>query len=345
MAKRALITGITGQDGSYLTELLLTKGYQVYGLCRKGPAGVNPEFKEIFSPVKMLCGDLGDYDSLTEAIRIARPDEIYNLAAQSNPNESWRCLMETAEINALGAQKLFEAAWQVLPEARIFQASSSEMFGGAASGPLDETVPLLPLSPYAAAKCYAHQIAGLLRNQRRQFIACGILFNHESVRRPMNYVMQKIAYGAACIGLGIHESDLKNESGEPVVTKGKIALGNLDVIRDWGFAGDYVQAMWLTLQHPNPGDFVIGSGIGHSIQDLCGAAFDAVGLSWNEHVFIDNRLARKTDRPSIVANCEKAKRQLGWSPHMKFRELVSSLVDFHCHRLKTAVPAKNPDIE
>jgi len=339
--RRALITGITGQDGSYLTELLLAKGYQVYGLCRQQQgAGIKPELAATYGAVEMLRGDLRDSRSLAEALEVAKPDEIYNLASQSNPSESWRCPLETAEINALGAQRLIEAAWGIVPQARIFQASSSEMFGNAASGALDETVPLLPLTPYAAAKAHAHQVAGLLRNQRGQFIACGILFNHESVRRPMNYVVQKISYGAACIGKGIQESELRNENGEPIVTRGGIALGNLDVVRDWGFAGDYVQAMWLTLQHPTPEDFVIGTGIGHSIKDLCAVAFRAMGLDWSEHVSVDPRLARKSDRPFVVAKSDKARRQLGWTPRMGFEQLITSLVEFHARRLEGSAASR-----
>jgi GDPmannose 4,6-dehydratase len=333
MERRALITGITGQDGSYLTELLVAKGYKVCGLCRQGGAGVRPELAPIYAPVEMIAGDLRDSGSLARALETARPHEIYNLASQSNPSESWRCPLETGEINALGAQRLIEAAWNVVPEARMFQASSSEMFGNAASGALDETVALLPLTPYAAAKAYAHQVAGLLRNHRGQFIACGILFNHESVRRPINYVVQKISYGAACIGLGIRESELKDANGGPIVAGGRLFLGSLDVVRDWGFAGDYVQAMWLTLQHSSPEDFVIGTGIGHSIKDLCEVAFGAMGLDWSEHVSIDPRLARKSDRPFIVAKSDKARRELGWVPHSGFEQLVTELVAFHSHRL------------
>ena len=333
MDRRALITGITGQDGSYLTELLLAKGYKVFGLCRQGGAPVKPELAATYAAVEMIGGDLRDSASLAKALETARPQEIYNLASQSNPTESWRSSLETAEINALGAQKLIEAAWTIVPEARTFQASSSEMFGNAASGALDENVPLLPLTPYAAAKAYTHQVAGLLRNQRGQFIACGILFNHESVRRPVNYVVQKISYGAACIGMGIRESALKDANGEPLVSGGRIALGNLDVVRDWGFAGDYVQAMWLTLQHSSPEDFVIGTGVGHSIRDLCEVAFKAAGLDWSDHVSVDPRLARKSDRPFIVAKSDKARRELGWTPRTGFEELVTGLVAFHKQRL------------
>jgi GDPmannose 4,6-dehydratase len=340
MDRRALITGIAGQDGSYLTELLQAKGYKVYGLRRQGVAGIKPEHAAIYSAVEMIDGDLRDSDSLVHALEIAKPHEIYNLASQSNPSESWRVPLYTAEVNALGAQELIEMAWNIVPEARIFQASSSEMFGNAASGALDETVPLLPLTPYAAAKAYTHQVAGLLRNYRGQFIACGILFNHESVRRPMNYVVQKISYGAACIGLGIEESDLKNENGEPIVAGGRIALGNLDVVRDWGFAGDYVQAMWLTLQHSAPEDFVIGTGIGHSIRDLCAVAFQAMGLNWSDHISVDPRLARKSDRPFIVAKSDKARQRLGWTASTGFDQLVTGLVQFHRRRLEASIPPR-----
>jgi GDPmannose 4,6-dehydratase len=331
--RKALITGITGQDGSYLTELLVGKGYEVYGLQRQGAGGVRAELREILAPVHMLAGDLKDYDSLVLALRKSRPDEIYNLAAQSNPGESWRSPLETAEVNALGAQKLFDAAWLEAPSSRLFHASSSEIFGDMSASVLDEHSPLEPLNPYAASKIFAHQVAGLMRRRRRQFIACGILFNHESPRRGMPYVTQKIAYGAACISLGIVDSEQLNEAGEPIVRGAKVALGNLDVVRDWGYAGDYVEAMWLTLQHGEPGDFEIGTGVGHSIRDLCRQAFECVGLDWQQHIVIDRRLIRESERPAATADPEKARALLGWTARMRFEELIATMVQSHRQRL------------
>lgn len=332
MAKRALITGITGQDGSYLADLLLGKGYEVFGLSRAGAAGVKPEFARIYSSVRMLAGDVRDESSLRNALAAARPDEIYNLAAQSNPGESWRSPTETAEVNALGAQKLFEAARDFAPSSRIFHASSSEMFGDASAGALDENSPLAPLNPYASAKAEAHRIAQGMRRQGR-FITCGILFNHESPRRPLRYVVQKITYGAACIGSGIRESALRNENGEPVVRDGRIALGNLDVVRDWGFAGDYVVAMWLALQHTEPADFVIGTGVGHSIRDVCRLAFRCVELDWEKHVVADPRLVRAADPAAAIANPARARRLLHWSAKTPFADLIETMVKSHTERL------------
>jgi GDPmannose 4,6-dehydratase len=340
MAKTALITGITGQDGSYLAELLLAKGCEVYGLSRHGAAGVKPELAKTLSFVHMLAGDLRDRFSLERALAAARPAEIYNLAAQSNPGESWRSPAETEEVNALGAQNLFEAARDTTPSSRIFHASSSEMFGNASAGALDESTPLAPLNPYAAAKAQAHRIAQRMREQER-FIACGILFNHESPRRPMRYVVQKITYGAACIGRGIRESALKNENGEPIVREGRIALGNLDVVRDWGFAGDYVEAMWLALQHTEPDDFVIGTGVGHSIRDVCRLAFRCEGLDWEKHVVADARLVRQSDPAVAVANPARARTRLGWAARTSFADLIESMVKSHTERLAISPDRRN----
>jgi GDPmannose 4,6-dehydratase len=338
-AGTAFITGITGQDGSYLAELLLAKGYEVFGLSRRGADGIRPELAGTLSSVRMLTGDLRDPDSLKRALAAARPAEIYNLAAQSNPRESWRSAIETEEVNALGTQKLFEAAREASPASRIFHASSSEMFGDASAGALDEQTPLAPLNPYGAAKAKAHQLAQHMR--RDQFIACGILFSHESPRRAMSYAVQKIAYGAACVGRGIRESGLKNENGEPIVREGRIALGNLDAIRDWGFAGDYVEAMWLTLQYVEPDDFVIGTGVGHSIRDVCRLAFRCVGLDWESHVVADPRLVRASDPAAAVANPARARALLHWTARTPFADLMETMVKSHTERLARSPGRRN----
>ena len=327
MAKTALITGVTGQDGSYLAELLLAKGYAVHGLSRSGTTD-KPALAKVLSPVRMVAADLTDRASLDRALAAAQPAEIYNLAAQSNPRESWDSPAETAAANAAGARNLFESAARVAPAARLFQASSSEMFGDASRGALDESAPLAPLNPYADAKAQAHRDAQDLRRQGR-FITCGILFNHESPRRPMRYVVQKIAYGAACIGRGLRDSPLKNENGEPIVRGGRIALGNLDVVRDWGYAADYVEAMWLALQHKEPDDFVIGTGVGHSIRDVCRLAFLCLGLDWEKHVVADPRLVRAADPAAAVANPARARTRLGWFARMPFVELIETMVKSH----------------
>jgi GDPmannose 4,6-dehydratase len=339
--RKALITGITGQDGSYLAEALLARNYEVYGLCRTPADRVKPELAGVLSRVRLLHGDLTDRDALDRALAAARPAEIYNLAAQSNPRESWGSPEQTDTVNAQGARNLFEAALGAVPSARVFQASSSEMFGDAARGPLDEHTPLAPLSPYAAAKAKAHELAQLMRRGKRQFVTCGILFNHESPRRPMRYVVQKIAYGAACIGRGIRDSAATNENGEPIVREGRIALGNLDAVRDWGYAGDYVEAMWLALQHDEPDDFVIGTGVGHSIRDVCRLAFRCVGRDWERHVVADPRLVRVADPAAAVANPARARARLGWSANMPFAALVETMVKSHTERLATSLGRRN----
>lgn len=334
MSKEALITGITGQDGSYLAELLLGKDYRVTGLVRRTSHDLFPNIRHIQEHLNLIYADLLDGVSLVEALKRAQPDEVYNLASQSAPGDSWRLPIHTAEITALGAHRVFDGVRQIRPMARVYQASSSEMYGWVKEVPQNEETPFNPANPYAAAKLYAHNLAKIYRTSYDMFIACGILFNHESPKRGLGFVTQKVAYGAACAKLGIRTSPHLNELGEPIVKDGKISLGNLEAKRDWGFAGDYVRAMWLMLQQANPEDFVIATGETHSIRDLCDVAFRYVGLNWEDYVVKDQRLVRPTETGPLIGDASKAKNKLGWEPKVTFPELVATMVDAHLARLK-----------
>ncbi|HEY8667882.1 MAG TPA: GDP-mannose 4,6-dehydratase [Tepidisphaeraceae bacterium] len=332
--KVAFITGITGQDGSYLAELLLEKGYRVAGMWRKSSAIMPLNASHLLGSVEFVYGDLLDSGSLVEAIRKYRPDEVYNLAAQSYPGESWRLPIQTAEITGLGAHRLFEAVKQVDKSIKVYQASSSEMYGKVRQIPQDENTAFEPINPYAAAKLYAHSAAKIYRESFDMFIACGILFNHESPRRGMHFITQKVTHGAACIKLGIRSSPVLNEEGEPIVKDGKLAIGNLEAKRDWGFAGDYVEAMWMMMQQPKPDDFVIATNQTWSIRQLCEQAFRYVGLDWEKHVVVDARFVRPTETGPLVGNADKALRELGWKPKTRFADLIAMMVDTHLARLK-----------
>ncbi len=332
--KIALITGITGQDGSYLAELLLKKGYTVAGTVRKTSNIRYDNIGHIQDELILIQADLVDPISLREAIQKIKPDEVYNLASQSHPAESFRQPIHTAEITAIGAHRVLDATLDVVPKAKFYQASSSEMFGWVREIPQNEETPFNPANPYAAAKLYAHAMTRIYRNSYNMFAANGILFNHESPRRHLGFVTQKVTYAAACAKLGIKNSEHLNEEGEPIVKAGKVALGNLQAKRDWGFAGDYVEAMWLMLQQDTPDDFVIGTGETHTIQELCEEAYDYAGLKWKDHVVIDKRFIRPTETGPLVANPTKAKKVLGWTPKTSFKELVHLMVDAQVARLK-----------
>lgn len=334
MSKKALITGITGQDGSYLAELLLENGYSVSGIIRKTSHDLFPNIRHIQGDLRLIYGDLLDGVSLVEALKTIKPDEVYNLASQSSPGESWNLPIQTAEITALGAHRVFDAVHQIRPEAKVYQASSSEMYGKVREIPQSEETPFNPANPYAVAKLYAHNMARVYRSSYEMFIACGILFNHESARRGLGFVTQKVTYGAACAALGIKTSPHLNELGRPIVEEGKLALGNLEAERDWGFAGDYVRAMWLMLQQDKPEDFVIATGERHSIRDLCEAAFRHVGLNWEDYVIVAPALVRPTETGPLVGDASKAKKKLGWEPQVTFPVLVKMMVDAHVARLR-----------
>jgi GDPmannose 4,6-dehydratase len=332
--KRALITGITGQDGSYLAELLLEKGYEVFGFARRN-SWVKPHCaSHLAERLTMLYGDMAEGVDIASAVQESQPDEIYNLASQSRPGESWSRAPETLVVNGLGAIRLFEAVRHHRPGARVYHASSSEMYGQALESPQNEETPFNPVNPYAAAKVYAHQMVRIYRGSYKLYIASGLLFNHESERRPLHFVTQKIAYGAACASLGIEDSPDLNEMGRPIVQGGKLALGNLEVARDWGHAADFVRAMWLMLQRDAPDDYVIGTGKIHTLRDLCETAYRTVGRDWRDSVVSDPGLVRPLESGQTLADPAKARRLLDWQPTVSFEEMVARMVDAQVRRLK-----------
>ena len=332
--KKVLITGITGQDGSYLAEFLLKKGYQVTGIVRKTSNLLYANINHIQHRVNLIYADLVDHVSISQVIKYVQPDEIYNLASQSVPATSFKQPIHTAEITGIGPHRVLEAIREVCPKAKFYQASSSEMFGWVREVPQNEETPFNPANPYAAAKLYAHNIAKIYRESYGMFISCGILFNHGSPKRNLNFVEQKVSYAAACAKLGIKTSKHLNEEGEPIIKNGKVAMGNLDAKRDWGFAGDYVETMWLMLQQKKPDDYVVGTGKTHTIRQLCKTAFSFVGLDWKKYVKVDPRFIRPTETGPLVADYSKMKKKLGWEPKTNFKELVSMLVDANLARLR-----------
>lgn len=325
MPKRALITGISGQDGSYLSELLLGKGYEVHGLVRRSSAFDTGKLKPSYpdgpreNGIHYVFGDLTNANSLTAALRQVRPDEVYNLAAQSNVHASFEMPEYTAEVTGLGALRLLEAIRETGLKPRIFQASSSEIFGDAVETPQRETTPFRPRTPYAAAKLYAYWTTVNYRDNYGMFACNGILFNHESPRRGDTFVTRKISRGAAAIKLGLQD---------------KLYLGNLDARRDWGFAGDFVQAMWLMLQQDHPGDYVIATGEAHSVRDFLDEAFSYLGLDWKPHVEVDPRNLRPAEVESMRGDSTLARTKLGWQPQVSFSKLVRMMVDADLDRLK-----------
>ena len=325
MANRALITGITGQDGSYLAEFLLGKGYQVFGLVRRTSTLNFSRIKHIQDRVTLISGDILDQTSLQQALIQARPDEVYNLAAQSDDVVSVGAPEYTAEINGMGPVRLMEAIHQSRVPSRFFQASSSEMFGSAAESPQSEKTPLDPKSPYGFAKVFAHGMIGYYREVHKLFAVSGILFNHESPRRGPAFVTRKITLGLA--GILAKKQD-------------KITFGNLDSKRDWGYARDYAEAMWLTLQQKEPEDFVIATGENHSIKEFLEEAFSYAGLDYRKYVESDPRFARAVDIKEMRGDCSKAKRVLGWKPTVSFRELVRLMVDADLEKMGLSRPAR-----
>jgi GDPmannose 4,6-dehydratase len=333
--KRALITGITGQDGSFLAELLLEKGYKVIGLARKDSWLRAHCASHLMGRVDVIHGDMSDGTDIATAVQDARPDEIYNLASQSRPGESWARAPETLVVNGLGAIRLFEAVRHHHPECHVYHASSSEMYGQALQTPQDERTPFNPVNPYAAAKVYAHEMVRIYRGSYGLFISSGLLFNHESERRPLHFVSQKVAYGAACAALGIEASPDLNERGRPIVEHGKLALGNLEIARDWGYAGDFVRAMWLMLQREHADDYVIGTGKLHTLRDLCETAYRSVGKSWRDCVVSDPELVRPLESAQLLADPSKARAELGWEPTVSFEQMVEKMVAAQLRRLES----------
>ncbi len=318
----AFITGVTGQDGSYLSEFLLQKGYRVVGMVRRASTHNYERIQHLLDKITIVQGDLHDQGSLLSLLEEYKPDEIYNLAAQSFVPTSWSQPALTGEVTALGVTRMLEAIRYVNPKIRFYQASSSEMFGKAVEVPQRETTPFYPRSPYGVAKVYGHWITVNYRESFGLFAVSGILFNHESPRRGLEFVTRKISDGVARIKLG-----LANE----------LRLGNLEARRDWGFAGDYVRAMWLMLQQEQPEDFVVGTGETHSVREFCELAFGYVGLDYRDYVVQDERFYRPAEVDLLIADPSKARARLGWEPTVSFPELVQMMVDADLERWKAKI--------
>ena len=318
MSKKALITGITGQDGSYLAELLLEKGYEVYGMVRRTSHHSFERIEHLLERVQIVTADLLDQHSLTVVMQEVRPDEVYNLAAQSYVPTSWTQPVLTGEFTALGVTRILEAIRLVRPEARFYQASSSEMFGKVRESPQHEGTAFYPRSPYGVAKVYAHWITVNYRESYGLYAVSGILFNHESPRRGMEFVTRKVSDAVARIKLGLSTS---------------VRLGNLEARRDWGYAGDYVDAMWRMLQPPVPSDYVVGTGTAHSVLDLVETAFGHAGLDWKKYVVTDPAFIRPAEVDLLLADPRRARTELGWEPTVDFEGLVRMMVDADLERL------------
>lgn len=319
MTKTALITGITGQDGSYLAEFLVDLGYKVVGMVRRSSMVNFGRIEHIQDRLTLVYGDLLDQTSLIDLMCAHRPDEIYNLAAQSFVPVSWKQPVLTGEFTALGVTRMLEAMRNAVPEARFYQASSSEMFGKVREVPQSENTPFYPRSPYGVAKVYGHWITVNYRESYDLSACSGILFNHESPRRGLEFVTRKVTYGAARIKLGLAD---------------ELRLGNLDARRDWGYAGDYVKAMWRMLQLDVPDDFVVGTGKTHSVRNLCQVAFDYLGLDWADYVVVDPEFYRPADVDLLVSDPTKAREILGWEPEVSFEGLIQMMVDADLTHLK-----------
>ncbi len=319
MTRRALITGITGQDGSYLAELLLDKGYEVYGIVRRASTPSDERISHLGDRIELLVGDLSDESSLLQCLEDAQPDEVYNLAAQSFVGDSWRQPIYTGDVDGLGVTRLLNAIRRVRPRARFYQASTSEMFGGTNEAPQRETTPFHPRSPYGVAKAYGHYITLNYRESFGMHASNGILFNHESPRRGLEFVTRKITDGVARIKQGVAR---------------ELRLGNLDAKRDWGFAGDYVEGMWLMLQQDEPGDYVLATGETHTVREFCEFAFGHVGLDYEQYVVVDERFFRPAEVELLLGDPSKAKAELGWEPKTSLRELVEMMVDADMERVR-----------
>ncbi len=327
MSRTALITGITGQDGSYLAELLLDKGYRVVGMTRRSSTDSNERIEHLGGRLELIQGDLLDQASLSTAIRTVQPAEVYNLAAQSFVPTSWNQPVLTGEFTGLGVTRILEAIRQADPAIRFYQASSSEMFGKVREVPQTEQTPFHPRSPYGVAKAYGHFLTVNYRESFGMYAVSGILFNHESPRRGLEFVTRKITDGAARIRMGLAT---------------ELRMGNLDAERDWGFAGDYVRAMWSMLQQDEPTDFVVATGVSHSVREVCEIAFTRVGLDYQRHVVVDPELYRPAEVDHLLGDATRARSILGWVPEVDFRGLIEMMIDADLARLRTRSEGGEP---
>lgn len=336
--RTAFITGITGQDGSYLAEFLLARGYRVVGLARRSTNYSYPNIAHLGGKIIVEFGDLMDAETVEGIVRTYLPDEVYNLAAQSVPADSWRQPFVTGEITALGTVRVLDAVRKWKPDTRYYQATSREIYGGVAEEVVNEETPFLANNPYGVAKLYAHLMTHVYRESYNLFACGGILFNHESPRRSLHFVTRKVTTAVACIHLNVKHPPL-NEIGEPLVHDGKLKIGNLDAVRDWGYATEFVEAMWLMLQGEQPRDYVIATNTSYTVEDLCRVAFDVVGLDWRQHVLVDDRFLRPTEIAAARGDYSRAKAELGWTPRTEFHELVRLMVQADIDRLAAQTPS------
>lgn len=333
MAKSALIIGVSSQDGSYLAELLLEKGYEVTGTIRRSTNFYQENLTQLYGKIKIETADLIDQESLIRAIKASKPDEVYNIAAQSVPHDSWSHPFYTGEVTGLGPVRAMEAVRHFAPDARFYQATSREIYGNVEGVATEETL-FDANNPYGIAKAYAQMMVRCYRESYGMFACGGILFNHESPRRSLHFVTRKISAAVACIKNGVKNPPL-NELGEPLVDSGgKLHLGNLDAERDWGYAKDYVEAMWLMLQNKKPEDYVIATNTSYSVKDACKVAFEYAGLNWEDHVVSNEKLIRPTEIKVLTGDYSKAKKELGWEPKTSFEELIKLMVDADLERFK-----------
>lgn len=332
--KNALIIGVSSQDGSYLADLLLEKGYNVTGTIRHTTSSSKDNIEHLLGKIKIVASDLIDSSSLEYAVKESKPDEVYNIAAQSIPADSWIQPFYTGEVTALGPVRVLEAVKNFSPNAKFYQATSREVFGNIEADSATEQTPLDANNPYGIAKAYAHMMMRCYRQSYGMFACGGFLFNHESPRRSLHFVTRKISAGVACIKNGVKNPPL-NELGEPLVdSEGKLHLGNLDATRDWGFAKEYVEAMWLMLQQDEPNDYVIGTNTSYSVKDACKVAFEAAGLNWEDHVVSNEKLLRPTEIKELKGDYSAAKRELGWEPKTSFEQLMKHMVEEDLKKFK-----------
>ncbi len=332
--KKAVIIGVTSQDGSYLADLLLEKGYEVIGTIRRTTSFTRENINHLLGKIKIEAADLTDMTSLAEVIKKYQPDEVYNIAAQSVPADSWSHPFYTAEVTALGIVRVLEAVRNFAPHAKVYQATSREVFGNIEAESATENTPLDANNPYGIAKAYAHMMMRCYRDSYNMFACGGFLFNHESPRRSLHFVTRKITAAAAIIKNGMKNPPL-DEIGEPLVdAEGKVKLGMLDAKRDWGYAKEYVEAMFLMLQQDTPKDYVIGTNTTHTVKEVCQIAFEHVGLNWEEHVTSDQRLMRPTEIKELKGDATAAKNDLGWEPKTSFEDLIKLMVDADLERFK-----------
>lgn len=334
MAKKAVIIGVSAQDGSYLADLLLDKGYEVTGTIRRSTNITHQNIEHLYGKIRIEAADLLDYASLEHVIRKAEPDEVYNIASQSVPADSWTHPIYTGEVTALGPVRVFEAVHKFVPHARVYQATSREILGNIQAESANESTPIDANNPYGIAKAYAHMMIRCYRESYNMFACGGILFNHESPRRSLHFVTRKITAAVACIKNQVKNPPL-NEIGQPLIDKdNKLHMGDINNQRDWGYAKEYVEAMWLMLQQDKPRDYVIGTNTAHSVKDACQIAFSHVGLNWEDYVVTNKSLFRPTEIKELKGDYSLAKKELGWEPKTSFEDLIKIMVDADLERFR-----------